>query len=184
MRRESPFGEPERGGKRSLYRIDDPFLRLWFRVVAAHRALLTGGSEGARRALLEKHWPQLVAASWEDLTRSLGPQTKALALPRLGPAQRWWAGSAPEWDFVAESGSSKRLVLGEAKWSERPLSRAAVDAACRALAARPEPQVGARYAKHERRRVLFAVDVETGTRRSVDGVQVITARELFAATGE
>ena len=34
VRRETPFGSDPKSGKRSFYRIDDPFLRLWFRVVA------------------------------------------------------------------------------------------------------------------------------------------------------
>src|SRR5262249_42789766 len=32
--REAPFGEPERSGKRSLYKLGDPFLELWFSLVA------------------------------------------------------------------------------------------------------------------------------------------------------
>jgi hypothetical protein len=32
--REVPFGVSARDTKRSLYRLVDPFLRLWFRVVA------------------------------------------------------------------------------------------------------------------------------------------------------
>ncbi len=184
VRREHPFGEPERGGKRSLYRIDDPFFRLWFRVVAAHRALLAGGTPASRRALLERHWPALLAASWEDLARVRGPRAGALGTLHLGPAQRWWSGNAPEWDIVAESRAGKLLLLGEAKWSERPLSSAALERTCRSLDSRPEPPVGARYAKYERRRVLFVVDVEPGAPRKVGGVQVITGRELLAAKGE
>lgn len=184
VRRESPFGEPERGGKRSLYRIDDPFFRLWFRVVAAHRALLTGGARGDRHALLERHWPSLLASSWEDLARAHGPRSSTLRALRLGPAQRWWSGNAPEWDMVAESPANGLLVLGEAKWSDQPLSRAALERTCRSLESRPEPAVGARYAQRARRRVLFVVDVEPGAPRKVGGVQVITARELLAAEGE
>ena len=37
VRREVPFGEPPRQTKRSLYRLADPFFRLWFRVVAPDR---------------------------------------------------------------------------------------------------------------------------------------------------
>jgi len=32
--RQTPFGEPERSTKRALYRLGDPFLRLWFSLVA------------------------------------------------------------------------------------------------------------------------------------------------------
>jgi hypothetical protein len=44
VHREVPYGESAKGGKRSLYKIDDPFLRLWFRAVAPNRAALTAGT--------------------------------------------------------------------------------------------------------------------------------------------
>lgn len=52
VRRETPYGEPFRGGKRSLYKLDDPFLRLWFRIVAPNRAALTVGTRASRLSLL------------------------------------------------------------------------------------------------------------------------------------
>jgi len=36
-----------------LYRIDDPFFRLWFRLVAPHRATLVAGTDAARRQILK-----------------------------------------------------------------------------------------------------------------------------------
>ena len=39
--REQPFTESERSGKKSLYKIGDPFFRFWFKVVAPRRALLS-----------------------------------------------------------------------------------------------------------------------------------------------
>jgi len=77
--RETPFGEAPRNSKRSLYRIEDPFLRLWFRMVSPHRAALTGGNHETRLALLLRHWPGLVAACWEDPSRR--------AIPRLDNQQ-------------------------------------------------------------------------------------------------
>ena len=38
--REVPYGAPPRGNRRTLYRIDDPFLRLWFRCVEPNRSRL------------------------------------------------------------------------------------------------------------------------------------------------
>lgn len=180
VRREHPFGEPERGGKRSLYRIDDPFFRLWFRVVSAQRALLAGARPEARRALLDRHWPALVSATWEDLVRMHGPSATGLGARDWGAARRWWSGTAPEWDLVAETARGRSLLLGEAKWSERPLSGAALERACRELERRPEPALGARYESHERVRVLFVVDIERGARHSAAGVRVVTAEEVVA----
>lgn len=106
--REVPFGEP--GSKRALYRIADPFFRLWFRVVAPNRGPLATMSSTARRALLAKHWPALLGEAWEQLCRD--------AVARLGDwssASRWWRGNDPEWDVVAESLDRTKLLLGEVK---------------------------------------------------------------------
>jgi AAA+ ATPase superfamily predicted ATPase len=106
--REVPFEEP--GSKRVLYRIADPFFRMWFRVVAPNRGPLATMSPAARRALLAKYWPGLVGQTWEELCRN--------AVPRLGDwstASRWWRGNEPEWDVVAESIDRTRLLVGEVK---------------------------------------------------------------------
>ena len=68
------FGEDEKSGRRSLYKIDDPFFRLWFRVVAPHRGRLATASREVRLALLDRFWPELVAGTWEDLCRQRLPR--------------------------------------------------------------------------------------------------------------
>lgn len=148
VRREVPFGDPERKSKRSLYRIDDPFFRLWFRVVAPHRGILASGSAHARARLLERHFDALVAAAWEDLCRRqlphVGPRSPLGRLGPWEPGRRWWAGAAPEWDVVTESLDGKRLLLGEAKWSAKPLGTKALRRALAALAAKPAPVLARR----------------------------------------
>jgi AAA+ ATPase superfamily predicted ATPase len=120
--REQPFGESERGGKKTLYRIEDPFFRLWFRVVAPHRGLLASAPEAARRGLWAKHRESLFSETWEALCRAAVPRLgSGRGLPEggpWGPAARFWGGSGPEWDLVARSLDGKSLLLGEAKWSE------------------------------------------------------------------
>ncbi len=150
IRREVPFGESEKESRRSLYKIDDPFFRLWFRVVAPNRALLTAGTDEARKALLDRHWDELVAQAFEELCRRLVPQ-----LAGWNVASRWWQGNAPEWDIVAESLDGKSLLLGEVKWSARPLGRAALQRALRELASRPAPALGAKWERLAPRRALF-----------------------------
>jgi AAA+ ATPase superfamily predicted ATPase len=138
VRREVPFGEDERSSKRSLYRIADPFTRLWFRVVAPHRALLATATQAGRLGLLGKLWPQLLGEGWEDLCRLLVPRldpgTPLGAIGPWGPASRWWRGGDPEWDLVSRSLDGRRLLVGEAKVSVR-----SVPAAMKALTARPLP---------------------------------------------
>ena len=125
VRRETPFGSDPRSGKRSLYRIDDPFLRLWFRVVAPHRAALAAAPREARLRYWQRHRPGLESLAWEELCRMAVPllhrsDTTLAGLGPWEPAQRYWRGSAPELDVVACSVDSRRLLVGEVEWSMQP----------------------------------------------------------------
>lgn len=63
VRRDTPFGSDPKSGKRSLYRIDDPFLRLWFRVVAPHRAALAGAPRETRLAYWRRYRSEATATT-------------------------------------------------------------------------------------------------------------------------
>jgi hypothetical protein len=171
VRREVPFGEDERSSKRSLYRITDPFTRLWFRVVAPHRALLATATRAGRLGLLNKLWAQLLGEGWEELCRllvpTLDPSTSLGALGPWGPASRWWRGGDPEWDLVSRSLDGSRILVGEAKVSVR-----SIPAAIKALSARRLP-LGL-PGDVEIVRSMFVASAKSGT-------GVITAKELHIA---
>ena len=124
VRRETPFGSSPRSGKRSLYRIADPFLRLWFRVVAPHRAALAEAPRETRLHYWHRHRSSLEAQAWEELCRMCVPMLHRADIPlaRYGPfepARRYWHGNAPEHDVVALSVDGRRLLVGEAKWTAK-----------------------------------------------------------------
>lgn len=182
VRREVPFGEPEKSGKRSLYKIADPFFRLWFRVVAPNRGRLAGSPREARLALLEPHWNGLVAQAWEGLCRQQLPH---VVIPGAGtgwaPAQRWWRGQEAEWDVVSR-GIDGSVLLGEAKWSRRPVSARDLDRWTSELAARPVP---AHLGSQKLVRALFVPALETGvepSEASPFAPRIITAADLLATT--
>ena len=129
VRRETPFGSEPRSGKRSFYRIDDPFLRLWFRVVAPARTALAEAPRETRLDYWRRHRRGLEALAWEELCRMAVPflHRSGSALAGLGPwqpAQRYWRRGEPEYDVVARSVDGRRLLVGEVKWSDRPVSAA------------------------------------------------------------
>ena len=131
VRREIPFGSSPASGKRSLYRLDDPFLRLWFAAVAPHRAGLAEAPRDTRLHYWRRHRAALEGYAWEELCRMAVPELHRIDTPLapLGPwepARRYWRGNAPELDVVARSVDGRRLLVGEAKWSARfgPVSRA------------------------------------------------------------
>jgi AAA+ ATPase superfamily predicted ATPase len=179
--REIPFGESEKKSRTSLYRISDPFFRLWFRVVAPHRAQLASGTGESRLALLDRFWENSMAESWEDLCRQRLPfLSRRTGLGRLGPwgpASRWWRGNAPEWDLVSASQDGARLLLGEVKWSRRPFSPSALRLEAERLVAREPPPLRSRYARTEVVRALFVPESRGGAR--LRGVRVVTAADLL-----
>jgi hypothetical protein len=174
IRRETPFGEPERGGKRSLYKIDDPFLRFWFRVVAPHRAELVAGDDVSRRRILERHWPALVAQAFEDLCRASVPRSRSLGrFGTWGPAFRFWHGAAPEWDVIAKDLEEDRTLVGEVRLG-KPRSADDLRGACQRLAARSLP---APVRSREIVRVLFVPTAPTRT--TIASVHVVTLADLM-----
>lgn len=181
--REVPFGEPERRSKRSLYRLADPFFRLWFRVVAPHRALLASSPAVQRRALLAHFWPQLVAEAWEELCRRQLSKLADGSLQRLGPwgpAGRWWRGNAAEWDLIAQSSDGERLLLGEVKWKSTTLKPAEVAPLARALARRPAPALPTRFAEKDVVRALFLPALAADLPPTLDDVWLVSGAEVLA----
>ncbi len=183
VRREVPFGESEKKSRRSLYKIDDPFFRLWFRVVAAHRGQLASSARPSRLKLLERYWGGLVAQGWEDLCRKRLPYLEAsTVLGKLGPwgpASRWWRKSKPEWDIVSESLAGDRLLLGEVKWSDRPFDRVRLERAKRDLAVREPPTLRQRHFGLDVVRALFVPEVENEIELKGSEPFVLTVPDLF-----
>ena len=183
VRRETPFAESEKKTRRSLYKISDPFFRLWFRVVAPHRGRLATDTRPGRLQLLERYWKDLAAHAWEDLCRERVHRiSSTTALGKLGPwgtAARWWKGDAAEWDLVAESMDGRRLLLGEVKWSAKPLTDRALQRGAGALAAKPMPDLSSHYSELEPVRALFVPEIRTGTPKRSGDIIVVTAADML-----
>ncbi len=184
VRRETPFGEGEKSGKRAVYKIADSLTRLWFRSVAPYRAQLAAGTPASRRQLLARFWDPLRAEAWEDLCRLLLPRiyekSSLGALGPWGPAHRWWQGEAPEWDVISESIDGERLLVGEVKWSAKPFDRRALAQAIGELAARPAPPLPPRYASLNVVRTLFVPEIAGRARpESPEGLILVTLADLF-----
>jgi hypothetical protein len=127
VRREVPFGEDAHSTKRTLYRVDDPFLAFWYRFVMPHRSALELGRISAVLPEVEAGFGAHVAGVWEHLCR-LSTAFDPVDGVQWKPAQRWWGvaldGQRYEVDLVAESVDGRHVLLGEAKWSEETDARA------------------------------------------------------------
>jgi AAA+ ATPase superfamily predicted ATPase len=178
VRREVPYGESAKSSKRSLYKIDDPFLRMWFRVVAPNRAALTAGTPASRAAVLDEHWHLLLGQAWEDLC-ARGVTMLRGALARRGqwqPPRRYWHGAEPEWDLVANSLDGERVLAGEAWFSARPATVAVLTREAERLARRPLP---ATLAEREVVRALFVPAVARPKPKIIDSVHIVTLDDFL-----
>jgi AAA+ ATPase superfamily predicted ATPase len=121
IERETPFGENSKNGKRSLYKIADPFLEFYFRFVVANRSAIE--VDRPRRVLrrIKEHFPQYVSRYWEKLCQNAIPYLE-IDGSVFNPASRWWGTTAKtgpmELDVVADSPDGK-LLVGECKWSDK-----------------------------------------------------------------
>jgi AAA+ ATPase superfamily predicted ATPase len=181
--RELPFGEPPRGSRRSLYRIADPFMRLWFSVVAPRRGELVSGTPASRRAVLKRYWGTLLAQAWEELCRHRLPLAAAdSGVGRLGPwkpASRWWRGEAPEWDVVAEHVEGDRLLVGEAKFAAGPVPSQQLEHLTAGVAARALPEMPSRYRRHKIVRALFVPEARRRDAAAIGDVEVLALADLL-----
>ncbi len=122
IRRELPFGASPRSSRKSLYRIDDPFLAFWFRFVEPNRSRLEAGAVRQVKASIQERFRQHLGVVWEDLVQ------QCLVHLELGgrqwmPGAHWWGAGLDrrylEVDVLAESADGKSLLIGEAKLSLR-----------------------------------------------------------------
>jgi hypothetical protein len=120
VRRDYPFGESAKSGKRTLYRISDPFLRFYFRFVSPNRSLLALDDTISVNQMIRSEFNQFVATQWEQICRE--------SIHRIypdktwQPAQSWWGsdrfGKPLELDVVSVTADQKTFMIGECKWSD------------------------------------------------------------------
>lgn len=120
IRREQPFGVSQRNSKKTLYKIDDPFLSFWFRFVDPNRSRLEAGMLKLVVRDTEGHVQQYHGEVWEELVRRSVARLEIDGI-EWGPGQRWWGAGADkkpmEIDIISESVDRSALLVGEAKLS-------------------------------------------------------------------
>ncbi len=121
IRREIPFGENPRSSKKSLYKIDDPFLNFYFTFLVPNKSRLEFD-------MIDRVWEEMavrfdlyISHLWEDLCRKAVPFIEIDGY-MFNPASRWWGTGSDkkqmEIDVVAMSADGSALLIGEAKWSD------------------------------------------------------------------
>lgn len=122
IKRDLPFGESPGSSKKTLYRIEDPFLQFWYRIVLPNHSMLEQDLVDEVYLASQQKFKAQTAEIWEELARKSTAHLK-IAGHRWKPAARWWGngldGKNMEIDVVAESLDGKYLLFGEAKWEDK-----------------------------------------------------------------
>lgn len=122
-KKEIPVTEkiPEKSRK-GIYRIEDHFFNFWFRFVFRNRSLLEENKVNEVAQKIKEAMPELLARNYERIAADLLAQA---VLEKQIPLQfeaygRWWDKNE-EIDLVALNPATQTLLLGEVKWSNKPL---------------------------------------------------------------
>ena len=187
VRRELPFGESTRSTKRSVYRLDDPFLLFWYRFVAPDLSRLEADLIEPVYATVRARLAGHVAEIWEWLARESVARTALHGLD-WNPAARWWGrgmdGQPLEVDVVAESRDGRKPARGrgEVVGSLEPGARArGPGAQGGAVAVPPRAQGPLRTVAEALRRGAGGWDADPWTGSSASGV--VARRDLPSVTG-
>jgi len=184
VERQGPFGASEKSGKRSLYKIADPFFRTWFRVAAPHRSFLAKAPPETRVTIWAELRDALYSEAWEDLCRMSAARLHR-SLPLVGgpwlPASRYWRGNDPEFDVVTRSIDGAELLVGEVKWSETSFDRRSLERLEQELVAKGVPSI-VNAPSVRVKRVLFVPRCRQGV--ELERAVVVTAQEVIASFAE
>ena len=121
LKKEIPFGEIERNCKKSLYKINDPYIEFHYRYIQPYRSLIEIGRTAPILSEIEKDFTSFVGNHWENRCRE-AVSGNVLDGITFGMAYRWWGNVSREerieLDVVAESLDKKHLLVGECKWTK------------------------------------------------------------------
>lgn len=105
IKKEVPFGEPEKNQKKSLYKISDYSLRFWFEVYSTWRVRWKALSSDAKTNILNQYASKILEDSF---------------LTHYDSAARYWEGSKLELDSVRYHPSqASKIIISELKWDEQ-----------------------------------------------------------------
>jgi len=179
IQKELPYGTDPENSKKTLYKIKDPFLRFWFKVVASRRSLFSQVSPLARSRWLKEDLPYLFATTWKDLCRSAVPILSEKWETIYEPSGRFWQGQGPEWDVLSQSPDGKHFLIGEAKWTEKKPTVHWIQNTIQELKNKGIPPVK-RHPHAQIHYVLFIPEKPKQLKLPTD-VRVVEAKDIIAA---
>jgi len=177
IQREVPYGIDPENSKKTLYKIQDPFLRFWFTIVASKRSSFSQATIETRLKWLNEGLPFIFGAAWEEMCRQAIPLLSEKWNVIYKPAGRYWEGKGFEWDLVSEAIDGSYFLIGEAKWTEKKPTEKWIFTAIQKLKNKGIPPV-TRSPKADVRYVLFVVEKPSNLVLPPD-TMVIEAKEII-----
>lgn len=124
LEKDVPFGIDEKNAKKSLYKIEDPFMAFYYQFVVPNRSFIELNRRLPIEQALNTHFSEYVSMQWEKMCRDAVTGNLVNGVV-YGKAKRWWGSvlneakkaEQVEFDVVAESIDKKYLLVGECKWT-------------------------------------------------------------------
>lgn len=139
VRIDRPLGSPDRVPGR--YQVTDTYLQFWYELCWADLGLIDGGQG---QQVLGRRWPRWqrhLGRVFEEQARVHAVRLAAAGLlPREAVYGRWWttSGVQVELDVIGLIGN-RTVMVGEAKWNDRPVGIGGLADLRRRAASAPEP---------------------------------------------
>lgn len=140
IRVERPLGAPDRTPGR--YLVADTYLRCWYELCWADLGLIDGGQGAAVIRRRAPRWLRHLGAVFEEQARAHAVRlSRAGRLPSEAIYGRWWTRSGPqvEVDVLGLDAQGRSVLVGEAKWSDRPMDGRDVTDLRRLAGVAPDP---------------------------------------------
>lgn len=124
VRREVPYGESVKNSKKSIYSVQDPLFRFYYRFIAPYNSLLELQRFDMVEQIIDDHFSKYVSICWEQLCRDF-VSGREIDGHLYGMASRWWGkifdnkgeSKQVELDVVAESLDKRHVLIAECKWT-------------------------------------------------------------------
>lgn len=121
IRKETPYGE--KASRKSLYVIDDPMYRFWYRFIPENSSIIARGAADLAYRRIEPFLPEYMGQVFEEICKQY---LWKLLLDGRSPVEfaelgRWWGNdpftrSQTEIDIMGEQNKDTAL-FGECKWT-------------------------------------------------------------------
>jgi hypothetical protein len=123
VQREVPISQLGQDSRRGRYFVVDPFLRFYYRFLAAFQSKLALGQQQQTIHAIEEALPQFIEANtWQELSRTWLLEASAngeFPVPVESVGSEWKRNFMV--DVVGLDNESKSIVLGDCFWREEPV---------------------------------------------------------------